>query len=113
MLSSPPHRGSQRGLVETKKAGGHGNLEGAIATIAPLAERRTEDLKVPGSIPGLGNFGKDHACHVCSLVFDHAPTTSAHMCNIMPSTHYLCMLSFEIVVQFGMCASQSLARNKI
>jgi len=50
---------------------------------------------------------------VCSLVFDHAPTTSAHMCNIMPSTHYLCMLSFEIVVQFGMCASQSLARNKI
>ena len=26
------------------------------AAIAQLGERQTEDLKVPGSIPGLGNF---------------------------------------------------------
>ena len=28
------------------------------AEIAQLGERQTEDLKVPGSIPGLGNFEK-------------------------------------------------------
>ena len=28
------------------------------AEIAQLGERQTEDLKVPGSIPGLGNFKK-------------------------------------------------------
>ena len=27
-----------------------------MAAIAPLGERQTEDLKVPGSIPGLGKF---------------------------------------------------------
>ena len=29
-----------------------------MAAIAQLGERQTEDLKVPGSIPGLGIFGK-------------------------------------------------------
>ena len=29
---------------------------GATAAIAQLGERQTEDLKVPGSIPGLGTF---------------------------------------------------------
>ena len=29
---------------------------GTIAAIAQLGERQTEDLKVPGSIPGLGTF---------------------------------------------------------
>ena len=28
----------------------------AQAAIAQLGERQTEDLKVPGSIPGLGSF---------------------------------------------------------
>ena len=28
------------------------------AAIAQLGERQTEDLKVPGSIPGLGTIGK-------------------------------------------------------
>ena len=27
-----------------------------VADIAQLGERQTEDLKVPGSIPGVGNF---------------------------------------------------------
>ena len=27
-----------------------------LAAIAQLGERQTEDLKVPGSIPGVGNF---------------------------------------------------------
>ena len=35
----------------------------AVAAIAQLGERQTEDLKVPGSIPGLGiTF-----CSACSL----------------------------------------------
>ena len=29
-----------------------------LAAIAQLGERQTEDLKVPGSIPGLGTFGE-------------------------------------------------------
>jgi hypothetical protein len=29
---------------------------GAVAAIAQLGERQTEDLKVPGSIPGLGTY---------------------------------------------------------
>ena len=29
-------------------------VEHAVAEIAQLGERQTEDLKVPGSIPGLG-----------------------------------------------------------
>ena len=29
---------------------------GAFADIAQLGERQTEDLKVPGSIPGVGNL---------------------------------------------------------
>ena len=33
---------------------------GAIAAIAQLGERQTEDLKVPGSIPGLGIFRHHH-----------------------------------------------------
>ena len=28
----------------------------SIVSIAQLGERKTEDLKVPGSIPGRGNF---------------------------------------------------------
>ena len=35
-----------------------------IAAIAQLGERQTEDLKVPGSIPGLGN-GVLHANNSC------------------------------------------------
>ena len=35
-----------------------------MAAIAQLGERQTEDLKVPGSIPGLGidSFGHSHIC---------------------------------------------------
>ena len=29
-----------------------------VAVIAQLGERQTEDLKVPGSIPGRGSFGQ-------------------------------------------------------
>ena len=32
------------------------NKSTARAAIAQLGERQTEDLKVPGSIPGLGNL---------------------------------------------------------
>ena len=35
-----------------------------MAAIAQLGERQTEDLKVPGSIPGLGN-GVLHANNSC------------------------------------------------
>ena len=38
---------------------------GAIAAIAQLGERQTEDLKVPGSIPGLGIF-RNHHMQSCS-----------------------------------------------
>ena len=31
-------------------------VESAVAAIAQLGERQTEDLEVPGSIPGLGMF---------------------------------------------------------
>ena len=34
-----------------------------IAAIAQLGERQTEDLKVPGSIPGLGTFASGRAIH--------------------------------------------------
>ena len=34
---------------------GGAHVELAYAAIAQLGERQTEDLKVPGSIPGLGN----------------------------------------------------------
>jgi hypothetical protein len=37
------------------------------AAIAQLGERQTEDLKVPGSIPGLGSFGV--ACLRCVVLF--------------------------------------------
>ena len=36
------------------------------AAIAQLGERQTEDLKVPGSIPGLGSFGD--ACLHCAAI---------------------------------------------
>ncbi len=32
------------------------------AAIAQLGERQTEDLKVPGSIPGLGTLGREPIC---------------------------------------------------
>ena len=32
------------------------SIHSLIAAIAQLGERQTEDLKVPGSIPGLGTF---------------------------------------------------------
>jgi hypothetical protein len=41
---------SASGLVQ----GRQGALPFAAAAIAELGERQTEDLKVPGSIPGLG-----------------------------------------------------------
>ena len=31
-------------------------MTGGLAEIAQLGERQTEDLKVPGSIPGRGSF---------------------------------------------------------
>ena len=37
-----------------------------MAAIAQLGERQTEDLQVPGSIPGLGS-GMDLAAHVAYL----------------------------------------------
>ena len=40
------------------------SIHSLIAAIAQLGERQTEDLKVPGSIPGLGidSFGHSHIC---------------------------------------------------
>jgi hypothetical protein len=35
----------------------------SIAAIAQLGERQTEDLKIPGSIPGLGIFVKPSKLH--------------------------------------------------
>ena len=40
----------------------HGSI--ASAAIAQLGERQTEDLKVPGSIPGLGTFPASPHCGV-------------------------------------------------
>ena len=34
-----------------------------LAEIAQLGERQTEDLKVPGSIPGLGMLRHSSLCH--------------------------------------------------
>ena len=42
-----------------------GNAD-VIAAIAQLGERQTEDLKVPGSIPGPGSFG--NACLHCLVI---------------------------------------------
>ena len=41
--------------------------EGTVfeAAIAQLGEQQTEDLKVPGSIPGLGIFSKNLTCARC------------------------------------------------
>ena len=39
------------------------------ASIAQLGERQTEDLKVPGSIPGLGIFNP-----ICLIVFENQVT---------------------------------------
>ena len=36
-----------------------------MAAIAQLGERQTEDLKVPGSIPGLGRYVRAGESHVC------------------------------------------------
>ena len=38
------------------QAHGKGEVVSATAAIAQLGERQTEDLKVPGSIPGLGRI---------------------------------------------------------
>ena len=44
----------------------------ATAAIAQLGERQTEDLKVPGSIPGLGIAHVNGHVHACtnSQVYD-------------------------------------------
>ena len=52
----------------------HAACEGArIAAIAQLGERQTEDLKVPGSIPGLGNL--------YLLKISNSPTTYTKFLN--------------------------------
>ena len=40
-------------------------MTGGLAQIAQLGERQTEDLKVPGSIPG---FGIMHSWHLPSVL---------------------------------------------
>ena len=47
------------------------SCEQSVAPIAQLGERQTEDLKVPGSIPGLG------ICFVMCQLFPH--TVAAHV----------------------------------
>ena len=50
------------------------------AAIAQLGERQTEDLKVPGSIPGLGTFCAEtffNACPELSCLQQTAPLTKA------------------------------------
>lgn len=56
-------------------------LSSAAAAIAQLGERQTEDLKVPGSIPGLGTFGATMRCRITlswrALVLNHVPVCPA------------------------------------
>ena len=54
------------------------------AEIAQLGERQTEDLKVPGSIPGLGNFeimkiwAMLNVHHILSTKHKRTPVTVHH-----------------------------------
>ena len=53
---------------------------GAVAAIAQLGERQTEDLKVPGSIPGLGTYfsyrrGRPRSSRVGPMMHHHAYTS--------------------------------------
>ena len=48
--------GSHRAVCASLAAPARGSLP--TAAIAQLGERQTEDLKVPGSIPGLGTFSR-------------------------------------------------------
>ena len=45
-------------------------LVAATAAIAQLGERQTEDLKVPGSIPGLGIYADAYTFLCCKSVWD-------------------------------------------
>ena len=48
-----------------------------FAVIAQLGERQTEDLKVPGSIPGLGTFLGDRSQPAITPVTDTRKMTLA------------------------------------
>jgi hypothetical protein len=43
------------------------------AAIAQLGERQTEDLKVPGSIPGLGILFSNYNIHIPGMDLCHLP----------------------------------------
>ena len=60
LLLYPPPRSRSEVQMEQGKLEGwcSGWYSFAIAAIAQLGERQTEDLKVPGSIPGLGTLGQ-------------------------------------------------------
>ena len=53
---SKPPTSSSNGILQILDKKDCERLLFASAAIAQLGERQTEDLKVPGSIPGLGTF---------------------------------------------------------
>ena len=74
--------------------------QGVTAALAQLGERQTEDLKVPGSIPGLG-ITSDHtiiAIHLHAAAYCCMPAHDyAHVCpsnaQVMASLPVNCHLS--------------------
>ena len=50
---------------KTRFPNGNERLFHSTAAIAQLGERQTEDLKVPGSIPGLGTVSSVHDLTCC------------------------------------------------
>ena len=64
-------------------------IASAVAAIAQLGERQTEDLKVPSSIPGLGKL-----CRALCVFFPGATPTSGvaggdgHWCSIVLVRYY-------------------------
>ena len=58
----------------------------AIAAIAQLGERQTEDLKVPGSIPGLGTICAHGPCHMAFV------KSSLQNGSCSSSSHTICIL---------------------
>ena len=80
LLLYPPPRSRSEVQMEQGKLEGwcSGWYSFAIAAIAQLGERQTEDLKVPGSIPGLGtlailqrhrHFGAASALRICIYIY--------------------------------------------
>ena len=54
-----------------------------MAAIAQLGERQTEDLKVPGSIPGRGSSFSLHVSIINSMYIVHSVATTSYDKNIV------------------------------